>query len=45
MRDLEAVDSELRLLLAFRKMARAAKGGTPNAAHIDAMLDERSLAG
>ena len=27
--DLEAVDSELGLLLAIRKMAREAKGGTP----------------
>jgi hypothetical protein len=44
MRDLEAVDPELRLLLAFRKMAREAKGGTANAAHINALLDVRSLA-
>ena len=44
MRDPEAIDSELGLLLALRKMAREAKGGQPNAARIDALLDERSLA-
>ena len=38
MRDLEVIDSELRLLLAIRKMAREAEGRTPNTAWIDALL-------
>jgi hypothetical protein len=41
-RDLEVIDSELRLLLAIRHMARDAEGRTPNTARIDALLDERS---
>jgi hypothetical protein len=41
-RDLEAIDSELRLLLAIRHMAREAEGRTPNTARIDALLEERS---
>jgi hypothetical protein len=41
-RDLEVIDSELRLLLAIRHMAREAEGRTPNTARIDALLDERS---
>ena len=44
MRDLEMIDSELRLLLAIRKMAREADGRTPNTARIDALLDERAAA-
>ena len=44
MRDLEMIDSELRLLLAIRKMACEAEGRTPNTARIDALLDERSAA-
>jgi hypothetical protein len=42
MRDLEAIDSELGLLLAIRKMTREAEGRTPNVARTDALLDERS---
>jgi hypothetical protein len=42
MRDLEVIDSELRLLLAIRHMAREAEGRTPNTARIDAQLDERA---
>jgi hypothetical protein len=42
MRDIETIDSELGLLLAIRHMAREADGRTPNAARIDALLDERS---
>jgi hypothetical protein len=42
MRDPETIDSELRLLLAIRHMAREAEGRTPNTARIDALLDERS---
>ncbi len=42
MRDLETIDSELRLLLPIRKMAREAKGRAPYAARIDVLLDERS---
>jgi hypothetical protein len=42
MRDLEAIDSELGLLLAIRKMTREAEGRAPNTARIDALLDERS---
>jgi hypothetical protein len=40
MRDLEVIDSELRLLLAIRNMAREEEGRTPNMARIDALLDE-----
>src|ERR1700677_797458 len=42
MRDVETIDSELRLLLAIRHMAREAEGRTPNTARIDALLDERA---
>jgi hypothetical protein len=44
MRDIEVIDSELRLLLAIRHMAREAEGRTPNTARIDALLDERTAA-
>ena len=37
MRDIEVIDSELRLLLAIRHMAREAEGRTPNTARIDAL--------
>jgi hypothetical protein len=43
-RDLEVIDSELRLLLAIRRMVREAEGRTPNTARIDALLDERAAA-
>ena len=42
MRDPETIDSELRLLLAIRRMVREAEGRTPNTARIDELLDERS---
>ena len=42
MRDIEVIDSELRLLLAIRHVAREAEGRTPNTARIDALLDERA---
>ena len=42
MRAIEVIDAELRLLLAICHMAREAEGRTPNAARIDALLDERS---
>jgi hypothetical protein len=42
MRDIETIDSELRLLLAIRHMAREPEGRTPNTARIDALLDERA---
>ena len=38
----EAIDAELRLLPAIRRMVREAEGPTPNTARIDALLDERS---
>jgi hypothetical protein len=44
MRDLEVIDSELRLLLAIRHMAREAEGRPPSTAHLDALLDERAAA-
>jgi hypothetical protein len=42
MRDIETIDSELRLLVAIRRMVREAEGPTPNTARIDALLDKRS---
>jgi hypothetical protein len=42
MRDLEVIDSELRLLLAIRRMVREEEGRPPNTARIDALLDERA---
>jgi hypothetical protein len=40
MRDIVTIDSELRLLLAIRNMAREVEGRAPNTARIDALLDE-----
>jgi hypothetical protein len=40
-RDLEVIDSELRLLLAIRTMVREAEGRPPSTARIDQLLDER----
>jgi hypothetical protein len=37
MRDLEVIDSELRLLLAIRE-----HGGEPSSRQVDELLDERS---
>jgi hypothetical protein len=42
MRDIETVDSELRLLVAARRMIREEEGRTPNARRIDQLLDERA---
>jgi hypothetical protein len=42
MRDLEVIDSGLRLLLAIRRMVRAAEVQPPSTAQIDELLDERS---
>lgn len=42
MRDLEVIDSELRLLLAIRHMAREEEGRPPSTTRIDELLDERS---
>ena len=41
-RDIEVIDCELRLLAAFRRMAREGKGRPPSTARIDELLDERS---
>ena len=40
-RDIEVIDCELRLLAAFRRMAREGKGRPPSTARIDELLDER----
>jgi hypothetical protein len=45
MRDLDAIDSELRLLVAIRRMVREVEGHTPNARRIDQLLDERMASG
>jgi hypothetical protein len=42
MRDLDTIDSELRLLLAIRQMVREEEGRPPSTARIDELLDERS---
>jgi hypothetical protein len=42
MRDIEVIDSELRLLLAIRRMVREAEGRSPSTAPIDELLDERA---
>ena len=42
MRDIEIIDSELRLLLAIRRMVRESEGRPPSTARIDEPLDERS---
>jgi hypothetical protein len=41
MRDLEVIDSELRLLLSIRRTVCEVEGRPPSAAHVDALLDER----
>jgi hypothetical protein len=41
-RDLEVIDSELRLLLAIRRMVCEAEGRPPSTAHVYESLDERS---
>ena len=42
MRDIETIDSELRLLLAIRRMVREEEGRPPSTARIDELLDERA---
>ena len=42
MRDIEVIDSELRLLLAIRHIVREEEGRPPSTARIDELLDERS---
>jgi hypothetical protein len=44
MRDIEVIDSELRLLLAIRHMVREEEGRPPSTAHIVELLDKRSAA-
>jgi hypothetical protein len=41
MRDIEVIDSELRLLLAIHHMVREAEGRPPSTVRIDELLDER----
>jgi hypothetical protein len=43
-RNIETVDSELRLLLAIRRMIREEEARTPSTRHIDHLLDERAAA-
>jgi hypothetical protein len=40
MRDMEVIDSELRLLAAVRRVA-VDHGVVPSSTHVDALLDER----
>jgi hypothetical protein len=40
MRDIEVIDSELRLLLAIHHMVREAEGRPPSTVRIDELLDE-----
>jgi hypothetical protein len=40
MRDLDTIDSELRLLAAVRRSIRE-HGGEPSSRHVDELLDER----
>jgi hypothetical protein len=44
MRDLEVIDSELRLLAAVRRVCRQLDGRVPSIGPVDALLDERSAA-
>jgi len=44
MRDIDPIDSELRLLVVIRRMVREVEGRTPNARRIDQLLDERAAA-
>jgi len=40
MRDIEVVDSELRLLLSIRRMVREEEGRIPSTVRIDQLLDD-----
>ena len=42
MRDREIIDSELRLVVAIRRMVCEEEGRPPRHARMDALLDERS---
>jgi uncharacterized protein YegP (UPF0339 family) len=44
MRDIAAIDAELRLVSRAWRVARYLNNETPSTAHIDALLDERSAA-
>jgi hypothetical protein len=44
MRDIETIDSELRLLVRAWRVARVLSGRLPSTAHIDELLDERGAA-
>jgi hypothetical protein len=41
MRDIDTIDSELRLLVAICNMVREVEGRTPSTAFKDGLLDER----
>ena len=41
MRDLEVIDSELRLLAAVRRVCREEDGVLPSIGQVDELLDER----
>jgi hypothetical protein len=41
MRDIDTIDSELRLLVAICNMVREVEGRPPTTAYIDGLLDER----
>jgi hypothetical protein len=42
MRGIETIDSELRLVVASRRMIREEEGRTPSTWHIDQLLDVRN---
>jgi hypothetical protein len=42
MRGIETIDSELRLVVAIRRMIREEEGRTPSTWHIDQLLDVRN---
>jgi hypothetical protein len=44
MHDIATIDSELRLLVAIRRMVREVEGRTPKRPRIDQLLDERAAA-
>ena len=44
MRDIEVIDSELRLLFRAWHVARVLTGRPPSTVHIDKLLDERAAA-
>lgn len=44
MRDIEAIDADLRLISRAWQTARVLSDRAPSTAHIDALLDERSCA-